>query len=141
LFQKPGDIWKLAEAIHRELGPAEARTETVVFRTGPESVVRGAMKYVEENLAGIENSTNVSKHLGVAREHLSRQFARYTGQTLWDFITTCRILKAKELLREKDLLVKQISREVGFNCESSFFRAFIKKTGFTPETFRKTQRK
>jgi AraC-like DNA-binding protein/CheY-like chemotaxis protein len=139
-FQKPGDIWKLAEAIHRELGPMDAGTETVVFQTGPEAIVIGAIKYVEENLVGIKSSTDVSKHLGVTREHLSRQFTRYTGQTLWDFITTYRVLRAKQLLIEKDLLVKQISREVGFNCESSFFRAFTKKTGFTPEDFRRTRR-
>lgn len=140
-FQKPGDIWKLAEAIHREFGPMDAGTETDVFRTGPEAVVIGAMKYIEETLTSIRSSTDVCKHLGVTREHLSRQFTRYTGQTLWDFVTTCRVLRAKELLRESDLLVKQISREVGFNCESSFFRAFTKKTRLTPEDFRETQRK
>jgi AraC-like DNA-binding protein len=139
-FQKPGDIWKLAEAIHRKLGPIDEGTGAAIFGTGPEAIVIGAMKCVEENLVSIRNSTDVSRHLGVTREHLSRQFTRYTGQTLWDFITTCRVHRAKELLRGRRLLVKQIGREVGFNCESSFFRAFTKKTGLTPEGFRKSQR-
>lgn len=138
LFEKPGDIWKLAEAIHRELGPANGTIETEVFGMGPEAVISRAMKYIDQNLVNIRSSTDVSTHLGITREHLSRQFTKYTGQTLWDFITACRIQAAKQMLARKELLVKQISREVGFNCESSFFRAFTKKTGFTPEGFRKT---
>ena len=137
-FRKPGDIWKLAAAIHKELGTTSGATEAEIFGTGPETIIIGAMKYIDQDLVNIRNSTDVSKHLGVTREHLSRQFTKYTGQTLWDFITACRVQAAKEMLRRKELLVKQISREVGFNCESSFFRAFTKKTGLTPEGFRKT---
>lgn len=140
IFQKPGDIWRLAEAIHRELGPVSTEIETTGFGMGPEALIIGAIKYIDENLTNIRSSRELSAHLGVTREHLSRQFTRYTGQTLWDFITTSRIHGAMKLLREKGLLVKQISREVGFNSESSFFRAFTKKTGFTPESFRKAQR-
>jgi len=141
VFQKPGDIWKLAEAIHgypvvrdRMLnGPA---FNGPAFGLGPEAMILGAMNYIEQNLVGIRNSAEVSKHLRITREHLSRQFTKYTGQTLWDFVSTCRIYRAKVLLTNSDLLIKQISREVGFNCESSFFRAFARKTKLTPEGFR-----
>lgn len=136
IFQKPGDIWRLAEAIHRDLGTADHVLNGSTFGLGPEAVILGAMKYIEQNLGSIRNSAEVSKHLGITREHLSRQFTKYTGQTLWDFVATCRVHRAGRLLRESDLLVKQISREVGFNCQSSFFRAFAKKTRLTPESFR-----
>ncbi|MCX5801329.1 MAG: AraC family transcriptional regulator [Candidatus Eisenbacteria bacterium] len=138
-FQNPGDIWKLAEAIHKELGPVDDGTNTATFGAGPEAIIIGTMTYIDQNLVSIRSSTEISNHLGVTREHLSRQFTRYTGQTLWDFIATRRVHKAMELLGGRELLVKQISREVGFNCESSFFRAFTKKTGLTPEGFRKAR--
>lgn len=136
-FRKPNDIWRLAETLHRELGPTREGRGTSAIGTRANAVVAGAIEYIEENLTSISSSTDVSKHLEVTREHLSRQFTKYTGQTLWDFITKCRVEKAKEMLKDRGLLVKQIFREVGFNCESSFFRAFIKYTGLTPERYRR----
>ncbi|MFH0777596.1 MAG: DNA-binding response regulator [Candidatus Eisenbacteria bacterium] len=136
-FKKPKDIWKLAEVLHLELGPTrEDQREPPTGMRG-NTLVAGAINYIEENLITIRGSTDVSGHLGVTREHLSRQFTKYTGHTLWDFITMCRVDRAKELLRQRSLLVKQIFREVGFNCESSFFRAFVRHTGLTPEGYRR----
>lgn len=140
IFKKPGDIWKLAEAILKEVDGGGAAAGNEHFGTGPEAITIEALKYIDENLANIRSSTEVSRHLGVTREHLSRQFTKYAGQTLWNFIITSRVQRAMEMLREGKSLVKQISRETGFNCESSFFRAFVKKTGVTPERFRKTLR-
>jgi len=137
IFTRPGDVWKLAEAIHDAVDATSMKTGNGPFGIGPEAVMIGAMKYIDENLANITSSTEVSNHLGVTREHLSRQFSRYTGETLWNFITTSRIQKAVEMLRKGEALVKQVGRETGFKCESSFFRAFVKRTGVTPERFRK----
>jgi len=48
-----------------------------------------------------------------------------------------RIEKAKELLETTDKTVYDISKEVGYNNEQSFYRNFKKFTGFTPIEYRK----
>jgi AraC-like DNA-binding protein len=93
------------------------------------------LELVEANYSNIARISEISKLLGVSREHLSRQFTRFTGHTLSDFVTIYRVEKAKELLYAGSL-VKQVYSEVGFKCESSFFRSFLKHVGITPRVYR-----
>jgi len=139
VFRKPRDIWKLSEAIQEELGGARTGIQ-LRTRTAMREVVARAIDFIEENLPRIETATNVSGHVNVSREHLSRQFTKYTGRTLWDFVTICRVERARGLLREGGLSIKEISAQAGYGCQSSFFRAFTRHTGLTPTQYRKLAR-
>jgi AraC-like DNA-binding protein len=133
-FRSPSGICKLAEEILAVSGSGAgaARRDSAISR-----IVLKTLEYVEANYAQINKISDVSKTLGVSREHLSRQFTRYTGHTLSDFVTVYRVEKAKELLYAGSL-VKQVYSEVGFKCESSFFRSFLKHVGITPRVYRET---
>ena len=134
VFRKPREIWKLSEAIHDELGRAGVQPRT---RAATRDVVAAAIDLIQEGLPGIRTAADVSRLVNVSREHLTRQFTKYTGCTLWHFVTACRIERAIELLREPGLPVKEISSRVGYACPSSFFRAFAEHTGLTPSQYRK----
>jgi len=131
-FESPLEIFKLAEAIAARVNTA--RFVPCLERPEINLVVR-ALQFVEDNYSSITKVTYISDSLGVSREHLSRQFVRYVGRPLWDFLTIHRINKAKALLMQ-GYLVKQVAKEAGFCCESSFFRAFLKHTGTTPKSYR-----
>ncbi len=53
------------------------------------------------------------------------------------FIRNLRFEKAKELLETTFLTIKEISFEVGMNCQSHFVRDFKQKYGLTPTQYRK----
>lgn len=56
-----------------------------------------------------------------------------------DFINDLRIEDAKQLLKgENNLNVLEILYEVGFNSKSAFYDHFKKKTGLTPNQFKKS---
>jgi len=139
VYRKPRDIWNLSEDIQRELGQTECGVQ-LRTRTATRDVVARAIDFIVENLAGIQTAADVSRHVNVSREHLTRQFTKYTSCTLWDFVTVCRVEKARELLREHGLPVKEVSSRVGYACQSSFFRAFASHTGLTPNRYRKAAR-
>jgi AraC-like DNA-binding protein len=139
VFRKPLDTWSLAEAIHETLG--SQRQGAGRRGTGAVSGVVGrAIAFIKANVHEIESAADVSAHVNVSREHLSRLFSKYVGCTLWDFVTLYRIERAKALLGESWLSVKEISCEVGYDCESTFYRAFIKHTGITPRRYRTSRR-
>jgi AraC-like DNA-binding protein len=139
VFRKPLDTWSLAEAVHEALG--SQRQGPGGRETGAVSRVVGrAIAFIKTNVSEINNASDVSEHVNVSREHLSRLFTKYVGCTLWDFVTLYRIEKAKALLGESWLSVKEISREAGYGCESTFFRAFVKHTGLTPRRYRTLRR-
>lgn len=70
-----------------------------------------------------------------ARE-LSTMFKATTGQTLRSYVAATHIARAKLLLADGDLLVKQVAFRSGFRSAAAFGDAFRRATGFTPVQYR-----
>lgn len=73
--------------------------------------------------------------------YLSRLFKKLTGKNLKDYITEIRMEKAIHLLLETDMLVKDISKNLGFESTSHFQFFFKKNCGLTPQEFRREKAK
>ncbi len=73
---------------------------------------------------------------GVSVRHLERAYKRSTGQRIYEYITDVRIDRARELLSQRDLPLKEISARLGFSAPHSFSAAFRRVTGQTPRTYR-----
>jgi AraC-like DNA-binding protein len=67
--------------------------------------------------------------------HFSRSFKDAFGETPHQFLLRRRIERAKELLRETDLTVTEVSLEVGFQSLSSFSNAFRDLVGERPSGY------
>ena len=71
--------------------------------------------------------------------YFSRVFKEYTGLTLTEYITDCRIKLAKKLLAETNYPIERIIIETGFSNRTYFFKAFADKTGQSPLQYRKSK--
>jgi|GEM_PF-1708201 AraC-type DNA-binding domain-containing proteins len=69
--------------------------------------------------------------------HLRKRFRSTYGISLGDYITTLRLQRAKTLLLQSRLLVKEIAFECGFVSNSSFNRFFLRTLGCTPLDYRR----
>lgn len=70
------------------------------------------------------------------RSYLSSAFKARNGSSFVDYINQVRISHAKELLKNTDKKMYQISQAVGYENVKYFFRVFKKTQGITPEQFR-----
>lgn len=70
------------------------------------------------------------------RSYLSTLFKQKTGMKFIDYLNEVRIEKSKELLKDSNRKMYQISKAVGYDNPKYFFRIFKKKTGMTPEQYR-----
>lgn len=70
-----------------------------------------------------------------ARE-LSTMFKATTGQTLRSYVASTHIARAKVLLADPHLLIKQVAFRSGFRSAAAFGDAFRRATGLTPVQFR-----
>ncbi len=68
--------------------------------------------------------------------YFSRLFKQSTESTPHNYVTKCRIEKAKQLLKRQDLSIAYISQQVGFNDQSHFSKTFCKIVGVTPKKYR-----
>ncbi|MDR1641732.1 MAG: helix-turn-helix transcriptional regulator, partial [Clostridiales bacterium] len=69
--------------------------------------------------------------------HLSVQFKKETGMTFTDYVNQKRIQTSIPLLNATDLLIKDISWQVGFENENYYSRVFKRLQGVTPMEYRK----
>ncbi|MBE9211915.1 helix-turn-helix transcriptional regulator [Plectonema cf. radiosum LEGE 06105] len=74
--------------------------------------------------------------MNLSQYHFCRLFKQSTGITPHQYLTRCRINKAKHLLSKTELTITDIAFEVGLTNHSSFSRLFRKYVGVTPSSFR-----
>jgi len=91
------------------------------------------LHYREE--IGLESA---ARAFGYHPDYLNSIFRKETGKTVCAYLRGVRIEKAKKLLLDTDLRVKEIAAEVGFRDEHYFMRAFHKAEGVTASNFRNT---
>jgi len=83
---------------------------------------------------------SLAQELGMKPKILSQVINEGFQTNYYDFINSYRIRDAKELLLNfREMSIKEIMYEVGFNSRSVFNTVFKKKTGSTPTRFRSTE--
>lgn len=85
------------------------------------------------------SAKQLAEMMGISVFRLSRIIRTELGTTYAELMHTHRIEEAKRLLSDKryaPYMIDDIGKMVGFNNRQSFFAAFKKLTGTTPEKFR-----
>lgn len=70
--------------------------------------------------------------------YLSRLFSKKMGRSFSKYLIDYRLEKSKVLLKDKNLLIGQVSFEVGYRDVSHYIHSFKKAFGMTPEEYRAT---
>ncbi len=68
----------------------------------------------------------------MSRSNLLRKIKKETGQSASQYIRSLRLKKAKELLKETEMTVSEISFEVGFSNSSYFIKCYREEFGHPP---------
>ena len=101
-----------------------------------------AREYMEENYSENTLSLNdIADAVGINAAYLSSLFHEYMKTGVSDYLNSYRIGRAKELLRETNIIIKEIGYKTGFNTIQNFNRVFKKYVGCTPTQYRENSRK
>lgn len=71
-----------------------------------------------------------------SKEYLSRLFKQRHGANIYEYLQQVRMSRAKELLLNPDMKVKDIAQRTGFEEKSYFSKAFRTYFGVSPTAFR-----
>ena len=99
-------------------------------------VIKKACKFIEEHLSEDFSLEVLAQELGVSPYHLSRLFKEEKGENFINYVTSLRLEKAKKLLGDNSLIIKEISTGVGYNDQNYFTKLFKQKFGLTPTEYR-----
>jgi len=120
-----------------ELPQISPQNLVTIFRH--RSAVKKALDMIQERIHDPPTLAELAKSSGLSRTYLSCVFKEVTGTRLKDYVGQIRLKKAKDLLGDINLKIKQIAYEVGFSDPNYFCRIFKKKTGLTPTNYRARQ--
>ncbi|UVI28519.1 AraC family transcriptional regulator [Paenibacillus spongiae] len=92
---------------------------------------------MDSQLDGNLSLASLSRHASVTPAHFSRVFKQLTGMNVTEYVTTKRIIRAKELLLESDDSIAIVAERCGFESLPHFHRMFKKIAGLTPAAYKK----
>jgi len=78
----------------------------------------------------------MAKHARICPRHLRRLFIEETGMNPAQYRTRACIAKARQLLKETNLSVKEIAAELGYVDGFTFSRQFKQVAGLSPSSYR-----
>ena len=100
-------------------------------------IVRSVIDYIKTNYNISIRMEDISSKLFFNKNYIGKLFKQETGMPVSDFIREIRINEACRQLRETDKTVLDIASSCGYNDTKSFYAAFKKSTGITPNEYRK----
>lgn len=91
------------------------------------------MDYINNHLAENISIDTIAQHFYISKYYMMRTFKEDTGYTVLDYLTMKRMVLAKSLI-EQGLPLTEIALDCGYNGYSTFYRAFRKFYGKSPNT-------
>ena len=80
----------------------------------------------------------LADEVSMSRSAFSARFTELVGEPVARYLTRWRMQVALELLRTTDLTVAATARQVGYDSEAAFSRAFKRVVGMSPRAARRT---
>ena len=77
----------------------------------------------------------IAKRFSYSPNYLNHVFKTATGITILDYITSCRIARAKELIETTDMNLAEIAEAVGYSHATYLSIVFKKQEGLTPKQY------
>ena len=89
-------------------------------------------QYIVENYSRDISLNDIADHFSLSPNYMSLVFKKTLDSTFKEYLNRFRCEKAKELLRQPDIRVAEVSAMVGITNVNTFIRIFKKDCGISP---------
>jgi len=108
-------------------GDGHGRVQTLIER---------AITFISRQITEKLSAEELAEHVGLSESHLNRVFRQQTGYAPMEYVRRHRVQRAKELLGDPDLSVKEVAARTGFDDAYHFSRVFRQIAGVPPTAYR-----
>lgn len=105
---------------------------TLRFTRADFASVKQVYQIISDNLRWHFTIVELSQKAGINERKLKQLFKREYGVGVHEFLRRSRMEKARTLLQENELSIKEVAYRVGFKSLSGFSTAFRKMYGIPP---------
>lgn len=101
--------------------------------------VKKALEYINSNFKGDVTLEEIAEYVGINKFYLTREFKRFTNQTVFSCINSLRCKNAESLL-QKGATITEAAVMSGFESVSYFSRTYKKIRGFSPSAYKENNK-
>jgi AraC-like DNA-binding protein len=110
--------------------------QSVVESSEDEIITDKARLLFRTNINNAYSPEQAARDLNVGYSWFRKRFKNYTGLSPGQYYLQLKIEKAKELLTNTNMRIKEISIELNFDTNLYFSKIFKEKTGYSPTDYR-----
>ncbi|PWM74499.1 MAG: hypothetical protein DBX59_03680 [Bacillota bacterium] len=99
------------------------------------------LTYINNNYAWNITLEEIARECHYSESYVRHVFKEKTDTTIGNYVTTLRVAKAKNMLKNTALSVSEIAADVGYSEPNYFTNVFRKATGVSPKQYRKNAQK
>ena len=121
----------------QELGLCEITLADPSAREIGNLYVEKAVEFIRNNYSNEILVSDIARYVCINRSYLYTLFQKYLHTSPQDYLSSCRITRALELLSYTDLSIETVAFSCGYRNAEVFTKAFRQKQGMTPSAYRK----
>ncbi|MDY6786195.1 MAG: AraC family transcriptional regulator [Cyanobacteriota bacterium] len=99
--------------------------------------LKTVIDYIRDRLDQNLSLAELAAIVHLSPRYFASLFKQSTGLAPYQYIIQCRVERAKTLLRQPELPLVEVARQVGFQNQSHFTRVFRQYVSVTPKVYRK----
>lgn len=126
-------LWLQAEQYEKEIKNGFNRN---ILRKQDVRIIKKAKDYIHEHCETKLTLTSVSRAIGTNETKLKTGFKKLYGKTFTDILRVERLNKAKALIDEEELSIKEVARACGYKSTSMFSSRFKQRFGISPSKYK-----
>ncbi len=127
----------LINLLREQTETAQGNATFLPFKELSAKPINDVMAVLKENVYADLSIEDICRKTAYSKAYLFRIFKAKTGKTIMRCFVEMKIKEAKQLLRENELSVREISERLAFSTPDYFTKTFKKVTGLTPLAYKK----
>lgn len=127
----------LINLLREQTETAQGNTTFLPWKEFSKKPIDDVTAVLKENIYSALTIDEICEKTNYSKAYLFRVFKGKTGKTIMTYFTELKIEQAKQLLRENELSVREISEKLAFNTPDYFTKTFKRMTGVTPLAYKK----
>lgn len=102
------------------------------------SCIHKALAYIHDHFSENITLSHAAEAAEISPNYLSSVFSSEMQMTFWNYLTKCRLEKARIMIMDTDYLISQIAYACGYQSYDGFIKAFKKQYNVSPTEYRNT---
>ena len=121
----------------RQTASQQTMSQEIWHERPKSDAIEASIEYIGKNLSLNMSISEIAQSAYLNPQYFMRLFKKEMGKSVLEYITWCRLDRAKQLLTGSSLPITEVALEAGYDNFSYFSKLFKRNIGMTPSEYRK----